>query len=263
MDLSGVSQTAILLLIARAVESTRKGSDFNDPMTVRCLERMISAATEEDRRWILKHKRLYQGIGTRDSKAGVKRLKTFDGFTSRFIADNPSCTVINLACGFDTRFWRIENERCRYIEIDLPGVINLKKELLQDAATYEMIGTSVTDTSWIDLVTKNGNSKFLLIAEGLFMWLPQQENTRIFKELGEKFVQSQMVLDMVPAKYTRGLWKPLMRLHSRLDWGLDVAWESGIEKAEDIEAYSPGIKVIAQQKGTTGPIITAIIKGAG
>jgi O-methyltransferase involved in polyketide biosynthesis len=134
--------------------------------------------------------------------------------------------------------------------------------VLKDAAGYEMIGTSVTETSWIDRVTKDGNSGFLLIAEGLFMWLPQQENARIFKKIGEKFINSQIVLDMVPEKYTRGIWKSLIRLHSRLDWGLDVAWESGIEKAQDIEAYSPGIKVIAEQKGTTGPIITAAINVA-
>ncbi|MGE5223088.1 MAG: class I SAM-dependent methyltransferase [Omnitrophica WOR_2 bacterium] len=50
----------------------------------------------------------------------------------QYIAANPHYTVINLACGFDTRFWRIANENCRYIEIDLSKVVALKRKLLKD-----------------------------------------------------------------------------------------------------------------------------------
>ena len=88
--------------------------------------------------------------------------------------------MINLACGFDTRFWRIENEKCKYVELDLPGMIELKREILKDHLDYELIGCSVLDTSWIDQVTSNGNSSFLLLAEGLFYYLPKQDVTRLF-----------------------------------------------------------------------------------
>ncbi len=88
--------------------------------------------------------------------------------------------MINLACGLDTRFWRIENEKCKYIELDLPEMIELKREILKDHLGYELIGCSVLDTSWIDQVTSNGNSNFLLLAEGLFYYLPKQEVTRTF-----------------------------------------------------------------------------------
>ena len=56
MDLSQVSRTAILLLICRAVEAEKNKSEFNDPMAVLCLERLMSIASEEDKRWIIKHK---------------------------------------------------------------------------------------------------------------------------------------------------------------------------------------------------------------
>ena len=104
MDLSQVSRTAILLLICRAVEAEKNKSVFNDPMAVLCLERLMSIASEEDKRWIIRKKRMYEGIQARDAKAGVRRGKAFDNAANRFIADNPKCTVINLACGFDTRF---------------------------------------------------------------------------------------------------------------------------------------------------------------
>ena len=262
MDLSQVSRTAILLLICRAIEAEKNKSVFNDPMAVLCLERLLSIASEEEKRWIIKRKRFYEGIQARDAKAGVRRLMAFDKIANRFISDNPKCTVINLACGFDTRFWRIENEKCNYIEIDLPGVIELKTEILEDHLGYEVIGGSVLDTSWIDQVTTNGNTGFLLIAEGLFPWLPPQDATRLFKEIGERFYQSQLVLDMVPEKYTKGIWKKLVRLHSRIDFGLDVSWVFGIKNPHDIESYGNGLKVIGEEKGSAGPIITVSINAA-
>jgi O-methyltransferase involved in polyketide biosynthesis len=262
MDLSQVSRTAILLLICRAIEAEKNKSEFNDPMAVLCLERLISIAPEEDKRWIISKKRMYEGIQARDAKAGARKGKAFDNAANRFIADNPKCTVINLACGFDTRFWRIENEKCNYIELDLPEVIKLKKEILKDHLRYEVIGGSVLDTSWIDKVTINGNTDFLLLADGLFMWLPQQDATRLLKEIGERFYRSQLVLDTVPEKYTKGIWKKLVRLHSRIEWGLDVSWVFGIKNTHDIEAYGNGLKVIGEEKGSAGPIITVSINAA-
>lgn len=259
MDLSPVSRTAILLLICRAVAAEKDKSTFNDPMSVRCLNRLISLASEEDRGWILRHKRSYEGIHWRDAKAGTLRGKAIDNIANRFIADHPKCTVINLACGLDTRFWRIENEKCKYMELDLPEVIALKQEIMGETPGYEVIRSSVLDTSWIDEVTIHGNTDFLLIAEGLFMWICEQDAARVLKEIGRKFYRSQLVLDMVPETYTKGIWKQLVRLHSRIDMDLDVWWIFGFKDPHDIETYGNGFKVIGKEKGSVGPIITVSI----
>ncbi|MGA9397696.1 MAG: class I SAM-dependent methyltransferase [Anaerolineaceae bacterium] len=259
MDLSQVSRTAILLLICRAVETKRDKPIIDDPMAVLCFEKLLSIASDEDRRWIIRHKRSYEGIHTRDSKAGVRRVKVFDTIADRFIADHPKCTVINLACGFDTRYWRIQNKKCRYIELDLPEVIQLKKVILKDHIGYEMIGSSVLDTSWIDQVTKKRNTGFLLLAEGLFPYIPKQDAARLLKEIGERFVRSQLVLDIVPEVYTKGLLKKLLHLHNRIDMGLDVSWVFGIKHPKDLEAFGNGLKVIGVEKGSAGPIITISI----
>jgi O-methyltransferase involved in polyketide biosynthesis len=259
MELSQISRTAILLLICRAVESENIKSSCKDPMAVLCLERLMSTVSEEDRRWIDRMKRSYEGIRRRDAKAGTLRGRVFDHAVSRFIADHPDCTVINLACGFDTRFWRIGSGKFRYIEIDLPEVIGLKQDILKDHIDYECIRCSILNTSWIDQVTSGGNTRFLLLAEGLFMWLPPQEAIRVIREIAERFVQSQLVLDMVPERYTKGIWKKLFRLHSRMDWGLDVAWSFGIRKPQEIELFADGLKVILVEKGSAGPVITVSV----
>jgi methyltransferase (TIGR00027 family) len=260
MDLSQVSRTAILLLICRAVEAEKNPSEFNDPMAVLCFDRLMTIATEEEKRWMMQKKRMYAGIQEHDAKAGVRRGKSFDHIANRFIAEHPGCTVIDLASGFDTRFWRIDHEKCRYIELDLPEVIRLKKELLQDHLDHELIGTSVLNTSWIDQVTSDGNTSFLLLAEGLFMFLPQPDALKLLKEIGERFEQSQLVLDMVPEKWTRGLWKNILRLVVKFDWGLDdISWFFGMKDPHELENYGSGFKVIGVEKGSAGPILTISI----
>lgn len=262
MILSQVSRTAILLLICRAVEAEKNKAQFSDPMAKVCLERLMSKASAEDRNWMLRKKRMYEGIHERDAKAGVRRGKVFDHAANRFISDHPNCTLVNLACGFDTRFWRIENEKCTYFELDMPEVIALKKEILGDDLRYELMGCSILDTSWIDRLTSSGNTDFLLLAEGLFMWLPEVDATRLLQEIATRFNRSQVVLDMVPKKYTKGIWKSLFRLHSKIEWGLDVAWTYGIKNPKDLESIGKGFKVIGVEKGSAGPIIAVSINSA-
>jgi len=262
MNMSQLSRTAILTLIARVVASEKENAIFNDPMAVLCLERLMSLVSEEDKPWIIREKRIYGGIQTHHAIAGAGRTRVFDEAANRFIADNPQCTVINLACGFDTRFWRIANENCRYVEIDLPEVVALKREILKDQLGYELIGCSVLDASWIDQVTANGNSRFLLLAEGLFPWLPKPDATRLFQLLAQRFARSQLVFDTVPENWTKGLWKKLLGLEVKHAMGLDIYWVFGIKHPRDIESYGPGLSVLGDVKGSAGPIITVSINAA-
>jgi len=261
MNLSEVSQTAILTLTCRAVESEKNNPVLNDPMAVLCLERLLSVSSQEEKKRILRWKSMYAGIQARDAKARALTARSFDSIANLFISNNPGCTVINLACGLDTRFWRIEKEKCRYIELDLPEMIELKKEILKDHLGYELIGCSVLDTSWIDKVTSNGNSGFLLLAEGLFYYLPRQDVTGILQAIARRFDRSQLVLDMAPEKFTKGLWKRLIQLEARV-WGLDVSFVFGMNDPRDIESYANGFKVIGVEKGNVGSIITVSINAA-
>jgi O-methyltransferase involved in polyketide biosynthesis len=261
MNLSEVSRTAILTLTCRVVASGKKNPVLNDPMAVLCLERLMSVSSEEEKNRILKWKKMYAGHHARDTKARALTARSFDRIASHFISNHPGCTVINLACGLDTRFWRIENEKCKYIELDLPEMIELKRELLKDHLDYELIGCSVLDPAWIDQVTLDGNGNFLLLAEGLFYYLPGQDATRLLEEIARRFDRSQLVLDMAPEKYTKGLWKRIFYLESKV-WDIDVSFVFGINHPREIESYGNGFKVIGAVKGNAGPIITVSINAA-
>lgn len=261
MDLSQVSLTAIATLTSRAVETGRKNSTFSDPMACLCLERLIATAAPADQRWILRMKRLYSGSQAIHTRVLARRVGTFDRLADQFIASHPGCTVVNLGCGLDTRFWRIQSQNCRFVEIDLPEMVALKRALLREHIRYELIGGSVLDPGWIEQVTRGGSNDFLFVAEGLFMYLPRPGAIGLFQLLAGCFDHSQLLLDTVPETYTRGLLKSLIAFETRVTWGLETSYVFGIDHPRQIEGFAPGLKVSGVVKGfmNVGPIITVSI----
>jgi O-methyltransferase involved in polyketide biosynthesis len=253
MNLSNISRTAIITLVVHVIMSEKK--IINDPMAVLCLENMMSLATEEEKQQIIKTKNLLKGIGRFDAKSMTKRLKIMDAIVNDHITHNLNCTVINLACGFDTRYWRIDNKKCNYIEIDLSEVVAIKQELLKENINYEIIGCSVLDYSWIDKATTSGNENFLIIAEGLLNYLPEQDVRNFLQTISQRFINSQIVFDMFPKYLTKGLWKIITTWHSRLLLGMDISFESGYNKPKEIESYGFGYKIIDIKKLGYGSMI--------
>lgn len=240
MNINDISKSAIATLRSHAIESQGKSPLIADPMAIYCLEKLISSASAEEKTSLFDRK-----LSSALTCHIALRARQYDKIANEYISEHPGCTVINLGCGFDTRYWRIDNKNCRYLELDLPEVIGLKKEILGERLCYELIGCSVLDTAWIDRVTRDGNENFLLIAEGLFMYLPQNEVVSLFAAIGAKFSRSQMVFEVVAEKYTRGLYKWLTSIKMRQELGYDPgSFYFGIKNARKLESYGMGLKVI-------------------
>jgi len=260
MDLSQVSRTAVILLVCRAVLS-EKNPSCRDVESELLLQRLLEKANAEEQNWILMLKRRYAGVHLGEARASLRRDHLFDAAADEYIGSHPGCTVINLACGFDTRYWHLKQRNCSYIELDLPEMVQLKQELLADRLTYEMIGCSVLDTAWIDRVIGSGNRNYLLLAQGLFMYLPEQKVLHLFRTIGDRFTNSRLMATMASTRWTKGLGKAIVHLNSRLDWGLDVDFIFGVRSPGDMEEFSPAFKVIKVEDGTIGPVVTVSING--
>ncbi len=241
MKLTDVSKTAIVTLRSHVLESQKDRPIINDPMAEYCLDELASLASEDEKALLLNRK-----LSSALTSHIAIRARKYDSIANDFISKNPSSTVVNLGCGFDTRYWRIDNEKCEYIELDLPEIVEIKKDILKDHLTYELIGCSVLDTSWIDRVTSKGNRNFLLIAEGLFMYLPRADVINLFKIFSERFHHSQIALEVVTEKYTRGIWKKIVIMKIKRELGFDAgsSYNFGVKSALELESYGSGIKVI-------------------
>ncbi|MDH4257808.1 MAG: class I SAM-dependent methyltransferase [Candidatus Aminicenantes bacterium] len=241
MKLTDVSKTAIVTLRSHVLESQKNKPIIIDSMAKYCLDKLISSASE-DEKVLLFNRKLSSAL---TSHIAI-RARKYDSIINDYISKNSSSIVVNLGCGFDTRYWRIDNKKCEYIELDLPEIVEIKKDLLKEHLSYELIACSVLDTSWIDRVTSKGNRNFLLVAEGLFMYLPKVDVINLFKVISERFYHSQIVLEVVTEKYTRGIWKKIIIMKMKQELGFDSgsSYNFGVKNALELESYGNGIKVI-------------------
>jgi methyltransferase (TIGR00027 family) len=241
MELTDVSKTALVTLRSHVLESQKNKPIINDPMAKYCLDNLVSFASEEEKELLFNRK-----LSSVLTSHIAIRARKYDAIINDFISKNPSSMVVNLGCGFDTRYWRIDHQKCEYIELDLPEIVEMKKDILKEHLSYELIACSVLDPSWIDRVTSKGNRNFLLIAEGLFMYLPKVEVINLFKTFSERFYHSQMVLEVVTEKYTRGIWKKIIIMKMKQELGFDFgsSYNFGVKNAFELESYGNGIKVI-------------------
>jgi O-methyltransferase involved in polyketide biosynthesis len=252
MNLAAVSRTAILTLVYRVIETEKGGLGFHDPMAAVCLDGLLPLASAEERSMILALKRTYSSMPRyRDVRGALARTMLFDGLVSAYLADRPGCTIVDLACGFDTRYWRIKRNNCRYIELDLPAVIELKRKIFPCEEGHEYVGASVLDSAWIEGLSARRSGDFLLVAEGLLCYLPEGEVVRLLGALARGFPDSRFIFDVLSRVLTKGPARLLSNWSFKHFLGADTAWVFGLRGPADIEDLSPGIRLL-EVRGTGG-----------
>jgi len=240
--LSAVSETALITLKAHVVESEKEKPVIDDAVALECFNRLQSLMPLEIRDRVLNRE-----LPSSLTRHIALRARKYDSYTRRFLNEYADGLVVSLGCGFDTRYWRISKEPWKYIEIDLPDVIEAKKMVLDGIVTYTMIGCSVLQEDWIKRILSIQKEHVLFLAEGLFMYLPKDGVMSLFRRLAKSFVKSEIVFEVVNEKYTKGLWKKIVASKmSTLGTQAGSSYDFGVRDAKDIEAYGGNIKVVEE-----------------
>lgn len=183
--LTGVSETALLTLLVRATEARRPDSIIDDPMAIKLVDDI-----DFD----------FSKFGFTRRQDMALRALTFDKYTRRYLVDHPSATVVALAEGLQTSFYRLEasgaSEQFRWLTVDLAPIIELRERLLPPSDRVTMIAQSALDYSWMDRVdTSHG---VFITAEGLLMYLQPDEALGLITECAKRFPGGQMMFDLPP-----------------------------------------------------------------
>jgi methyltransferase (TIGR00027 family) len=190
--LNSISETALITLRARVIESQKEKAVIKDDVGAECLRRLQKLLPRETQDRILKKK-----LPSTLTRHLALRARKYDEYARTFIQGHPNGMVVSLGCGFDTRYWRLFEKPWKYVEVVLPEVIEVKKKVLGDIAQYLMISCSVLEKEWILKIRSMQSDNVLFIAEGLFMYLPREEVIRIFKRLSASFTKSQIAVEVV------------------------------------------------------------------
>jgi methyltransferase (TIGR00027 family) len=167
------------------------------------------------------------------------RAKQFDQYTRKFLDAHPFSTVIHLGCGVDTRYFRLNNGNVEWYDLDYPDVIALRRQFCDEKGQYHLIPSSVTDPRWIDSIGDK-TRPVLIIAEGLFMYLHEEEVKALIVRLQQTFPGSLLVFDCF-STYTA---KRMAGHPSMQKTGVEVFW--GIDNAREIEHWNRGISLLEE-----------------
>jgi len=167
--LTSVSDTARWVAVYRAWETARPDAVFHDPFAQ-------SLAGDRGRE-IAK----LMPPSARNGWPIIARTKLIDDLIQGAIADDFDC-VVNLAAGFDTRPLRLElPESLRWIELDLPPLIEEKNRKLADAkprCRLRRIGVDLTNADARNVTLRDAlaaSTRALVITEGLLLYLSEPQ----------------------------------------------------------------------------------------
>jgi O-methyltransferase involved in polyketide biosynthesis len=238
-----VSLTMLLMLYGRVMESRSADPIIIDPRGEEIVEKINDQLLASSSKTLQNLGRFK--MSKRLAVHAAIRAKQYDLYTMEFMKENPDCTVVNLGCGMDTRFFRIDNGRIIFYDLDLPEVISFKQSLIDETERYKMLGCSIFDRSWLDIVLEP-QKPIVLLAEGLFMYLPGQELKELLTVIAERINYGQLVAEVVHESYTRGFKKWLVdfKFKHELNFDRPVSYQFGVSDSDELERFSPRLKLI-------------------
>jgi methyltransferase (TIGR00027 family) len=173
-----ISDTARWVAVYRAMESERPDAHFHDPFARR-LAGERGEAIVRGLRW-----------GRQTAWAMIVRTKVLDDLILHVIARDGVDLVLNLAAGLDTRPYRLDlPSRLRWVEVDLPGILDYKAAQLAGETPrckLDRIATDLTDlAARRALFARLGAEarRALVVTEGLLAYLDREQVASLATDL--------------------------------------------------------------------------------
>lgn len=242
--LAPVSETLFLTLYARALESRRPDPIVRDVVAERVTEALNPRFARSPLRL---HRKLAAGRLPRLLLTTLAlRTRHFDRLVLDFRRRHPDGVVVSLGCGLSTRCHRLDDGTLRWVGVDLPPAIAVRRELLPDTERFTTLGASVLDEAWMEPLPAVPPDRVLFLAEGLFMYLEAASVRRLVARLRERFPGAELAAEFADAGLVRLNQTRLGRGKMRRQFGLseDVWFASGLADAREIEDWAPGVELL-------------------
>lgn len=150
------------------------------------------------------------------------RAKQYDEFVRNFIRNKSRSVIIQLGCGLDARVNRVSHENVMWYDLDFPDAIELRKKYYTENEFYTMIPSSVTDSGWLDSIAYN-NENVLVIAEGLSMYLSENDMKNLMENFRNRFRKTTFIFDAYsPFAAKMSKYKnPINNVDAKIDFAMD------------------------------------------
>ena len=204
IKLSGVPETMLQTVYARAKESRGRGT-IHDAKAEEIIEKLDYDFSLAD-----KDSAMHSGV--------IARTIVLDKLTKSWLAKHPGAVVVNIACGLDTRCYRMSGHSHWY-NLDLPETMAVREKLLPESGSISQIAMSAMD-DWGGEI-KEQNTPVLIIIEGLTMYLTETDVQQIFTVISNRFSKATVFVEtMNPMIVKRFKEKSIDASNAKFTWGV-------------------------------------------
>lgn len=185
VELGPIQTTLLIPLLGRALEAKKKRPLLADQKAVE----IVSALDYDFEKW-----------RTLSALDGVcVRARLFDEMVQAFLTEHPSGTVVEIGAGLNTRYERLDNGKAKWLEIDLPDSMELRRRFFEDTSRRKMLVASVVDTDWYQHV-RALPGPYCFVTEAVIIYLDNEVVEGVVKRLAHEFSGSWLLTDTTSSK---------------------------------------------------------------
>ena len=231
-QLTPVEQTAFLTVYARALESRWRRPILGDRLADEVVGRIDYDFT---------------GLGVQASVVcqTALRAKMLDDRVRDFVHKHHDAVVVDLGAGLDSGFYRVDPPpSVDWYSVDLPGILALRDEALPTNPHSHSVPVSLAEKHWPETIP--GDRPTMLIADGLFAFLPEPVIVAIFRRITDHFSTGEFAFN----DYGRIGWvsKLAIKLYPQKmfkdvgsQWGY-----AGFKDAHHPETWNPRMRLVEE-----------------
>ena len=242
-NITDISETLLIPLYSRAIESKSQKPIIYDRKAIGITDELNKYFENSESKL---HINLSKGKLRKRLPASLAlRTRKFDQYAQDFLNKNPNSIIVELGCGLSTRYDRIIKNDTKWYDLDLPDVIKIRTNFFQENSDYHFISSSVLDFDWMKLFSKN-NKKFLFLAEGLLMYLHEEDVKQLVLKLQQNFPGCHLVSEMANIFIIKTLKRKIWRKKFQRDFhlGKDATFNFGIKESQELEGWNEGIEFL-------------------
>jgi O-methyltransferase involved in polyketide biosynthesis len=240
-NINDISETAFLTLQCHALDAQSPRPLLYDISAIHTLGLLKGHLADSDR---VLYKKLFENrVSSSLITHTALRAKKYDSYIRDFLDQFPEAVVVNIGCGLDHRFERVDNGKILFYDLDLPDIMNIKRQIFPEKERYIQISGSVFDFKWMDQIQKD---HVILVAEGVFMYCMEQDVRSLFIRLQERLNNPEIVFEVFSSRWMKGWRKRVTeyKLKQELKFGDGASYKFGIPESDVIESWNRGIKLL-------------------
>jgi O-methyltransferase involved in polyketide biosynthesis len=231
VSLGSVQETMLMPLWGRAFEMKKE-----HPLLVDAKASEIVSAMDYDFSAIEKN------IDPLTRAAWIARSLYFDGEIRAFQESHPGCSVINIGCGLDTTYDRVNDGKSAWYELDLPDVISMRKRYIPEEPNRKFIAESVFGEGWYGAIENKKN--VIILFAGVLYYFEDERVRSLFKSFKERFASVDVIFDYCSRK---GLEITNKRVIDAGGMNKDAYLRWSVEDIRELETWGLDIRVLDSQ----------------